>query len=515
MKKIITEEKLVKIFQFLAIVLFATLFLFSFVSSWVNDHDLTTEYVFEQRDSLLYNALWLGILLLGGVLLYRSEKYWKQKINMDIVAVVICILAGIFSVYWIGASAAVPQADQLILVNCAEEFENGNYESLAKGQYIGIYRQQLGLVTFIRLLYKIFGEGNYQVFQYLNALMVPVLIFSGYQIVKKLTANSKVAELFHLLFMATCVPLYCYVPFVYGEIMSTTLVVFAAWMLLWSFEKFSPVKVVLLSVALGAAVQIRSNTLIFLIAFILVLLIRLLRGVSRSTLITLAGIVLCVVLFQACITHMYAKLVPEDSCEAPASLWVAMGVNDDNGMAGWHNYYIQIAFAENDYNIDRTNRAAKEDFLAFLATCKDNPGYAADFYYRKISSQWNAPMYQGLAMNDIYEGERSAFAEEVYYGSLRDFVEAEMNIYQLVMYGGILGLLILNRKKWNRIDNYLLLIAIFGGFLFSVIWEAKTRYVLPYFLVMMPYAAAGVYEIVKRVSEKTVKQLKEDVEATA
>ena len=36
-------------------------------------------------------------------------------------------------------------------------------------------------------------------------------------------------------------------------------------------------------------------------------------------------------------------------------------------------------------------------------------------------------------------------------------------------------------------------ITILGGFLFSIIWEAKSRYVLPYYVLMIVYAAYGIY----------------------
>ena len=36
------------------------------------------------------------------------------------------------------------------------------------------------------------------------------------------------------------------------------------------------------------------------------------------------------------------------------------------------------------------------------------------------------------------------------------------------------------------------MIAVLGGFLFHMVWEANSRYILPYFLLMLPYAAWGL-----------------------
>jgi len=323
------------------------------------------------------------------------------------------------------------------------------------------------------------------------------LLFSGFQIVKRMSDDSRLAEICYLVFATSCLPMYCYVPFVYGEIASTALVMFAGWMLLWSEEKFSVIKVVLLSLALGVAVQLRRNVLILVIAFGIVLLVQLLGQRRRQSLLTLAGMVAGVMLFQGIITGIYAKFIPEDSHSAPASVFIAMGVNYDNGMAGWHNFYDQFAFRDNGYDIEKTNQAAREYFLDFVERCKENPGYASDFYYHKVFAQWNAPMYQCFAMTNNRNREQTNFVKDIYFGKWRELVEAQMNIHQLAVYGGMLGLLLLVRKKWTNISYYVLLIGVFGGFLFSVMWEAKTRYVFPYYLMMIPYAAVGIYELVR------------------
>ncbi len=104
-------------------------------------------------------------------------------------------------------------------------------------------------------------------------------------------------------------------------------------------------------------------------------------------------------------------------------------------------------------------------------------------------------MYQCLVMNNGIKFQQLPLAESIYFGSLRRYVELFMNIYQLLIYGSILLLLLRKRKIWVQIEKYALLIGIFGGFLFSMIWEAKTRYVLPYFLMMLPYAAIGIYNL--------------------
>jgi len=510
MKKIITEGRLAKIFSTISILLFAVFFCFSLGETWINDYDLVEEYVSPMKDSVLLNLFWLSLVLLGACLWYRWQRKREQKVNMDLIACVVSVLAGVFCIYWVGVTDVAPQADQFYICSQAESFENGNYEGLQQGQYAGLFRHQLGQITFIRFLFKVFGNGNYQVFQYLNAFMVPVLIYSGYEIVKRLSGESRAAGSLYMFLMSTCVPLYCYVPFVYGEMISTALTIFAAWMLMWCFEKFSVVKIILLSLALGAAVQFRKNTLIFIIAFVIVIGIRLCGEWDWKLPVILCSIFCSILVFQAYINLTYEKLIPENSQAVPSTVYIAMGVNDDNGRAGWHNYYDQLAMAENDYDVAKTKLAVKEYLYSFWETNKNDPAYLADFYYRKLASQWNAPMYQCLAMNNNFVEEPRGLAEEVYFGVLREPLEAEMNLHQLVVYGGICSLLIFVRNRWLQIQKYLLLIGVFGGFLFSVIWEAKTRYVFPYYLALLPYAAVGIYELIKWLNAKIDKRFRKD-----
>lgn len=57
---------------------------------------------------------------------------------------------------------------------------------------------------------------------------------------------------------------------------------------------------------------------------------------------------------------------------------------------------------------------------------------------------------------------------------------------------------ILEEKGLSRL---ILVITVFGGFLFHMIWEAKGRYILPYFVLMLPMAARWLAEASVRMRE--------------
>ena len=62
---------------------------------------------------------------------------------------------------------------------------------------------------------------------------------------------------------------------------------------------------------------------------------------------------------------------------------------------------------------------------------------------------------------------------------------------------GLIGagcILFIKRNKWKP-EQLVLLLIFLGGFAFHTIWEAKSDYVLPYFVLLIPYAAAGLGQL--------------------
>jgi hypothetical protein len=81
-----------------------------------------------------------------------------------------------------------------------------------------------------------------------------------------------------------------------------------------------------------------------------------------------------------------------------------------------------------------------------------------------------------------------------------------MNRYQFILYFGtavMTTVSFLRKQKKAALENRLLLIAIVGGFLFSIIWEAMSRYVLPYVVYMIPLAAVGMWYL-QELLEKAI-----------
>ena len=86
-------------------------------------------------------------------------------------------------------------------------------------------------------------------------------------------------------------------------------------------------------------------------------------------------------------------------------------------------------------------------------------------------------------------------------------------IYQkaltILIYVGAFVAIIKNRKNLN--NELTLLFTIFiGGFMFHTIWEMKSRYTLPYVIMLIPISAIGIEYIVEKMKNPKIKKLNKE-----
>jgi hypothetical protein len=396
---------------------------------------------------------------------------------------------GVFGVLWVRFSHTAPQADQLDIVVCAQNMKHGIFDSLQKGGYLGVYRQQLGMVTLLRAFLQIFGYDHYESFQYFNVISPILLSLSGRHIIKLLWKSPRAANIYQLM-LACCFPLYIYIPFVYGDLLSLGLISCAIWGMLELLVKFRPWLCVLTSLIIGLAIQLRMNTILFLIAMEICLGVLVFSRRSWKIPVMMAAFFLGYFLTAKAITLAYERYVPEDSKAMPSILWVTMGSQEGYEYNGWYNGYNIHTYEDSGYDPDTASETAKADLQGRIAYFRANPGYAKDFFLSKFASQWSTPMYQALVQNNFFAEPPTGIADYVYYGAGRSQLDVFMNYYQSYIYLTLLLYTVyrLVRRKFEIVPDLLLVVCI-GGMLFSLLWEARARYVLPYFLMMLPYSA--------------------------
>lgn len=295
---------------------------------------------------------------------------------------------------------------------------------------------------------------------------------------------------------------------------------FAYWMLLEYSEKPFWFKLSAAYVGLAAAVAIRKNTLIFVIACILVWSV---AGVSRKR-VRYLGILFVLVAAAAAGVVLPRKFYEYRAKSTmgegvPAIAYIAMGLQWDEGRSpgGWNGYHSDL-FMECSFNAEMTSRISREAVRDSLRYMVDHPAYMAEFYYYKLIEQWESEDFGCLSETLDFYGERTPGAWEIYEGRAKGVFLTAMSVHQSLVYLGACGFCISGIDHWRKrkkrgekcaeeggMEGLVFLVTFIGGFLFSVMWEAEARYVMPYFVMLLPYAAAGLAHIGRHMeSQSTV-----------
>lgn len=426
----------------------------------------------------------------------KNEKHRER--NIRLLLAFTCIYAAVYGIVWAFACKYHMMWDPQLVSFWGDQLAHGmNDVSASDIDYLSSYPHQMGLIALLELVYRICGPENYHAFQVLNGLGAGAIVYLGCKIIRMTTKRQEPAVYF-LLLMLCCHPLYIYVCFVYGEVLSVCLSFLAVYALLLYLERRQIRYGVLLGAALTLACLVRSNCYIVIAAIACVLLVKMISDKKLRH-----GLVLLLCLAMFFVSHTALDKFYEQrlgfSLEngMPTVLWVAMGLQEggSDGIereAGWYNGFAYDVFVDEcGRDQEQSKQIGMEAVMESLTNFKEHPAYAADFFWRKIGSQWVEPTYSCLQETNRRIEERSTFMDRLYKGDLWPGFVRFMDVYQSVIYfGAFLFLLLIIRKK-IPVEQLSLLIVVIGGFLFYVVWEAKSRYVLPYFIMLIPSAACG------------------------
>lgn len=452
--------------------------------------------------SVLAAALVIVLLFYAAKVILKNEQHKKR--NIRILLIFTCAYVAVFGFAWAFLCNYHAMWDAQMISWFANLFANGEGEISAHDiDYIASYPHQLGLIAVEQVLYTIFGWENYRAFQALNALGAAGIVFTGYRLVKEISRREEPGVYF-LLLMLGCWPLIIYVPFMYGEILSILFSMLSIYLLILYLRKQRRRDAVYMALAITAACLIRSNCYIVLAAMGCVLAVKVLS--EKKAVHILAFALCCVVFFlsHAVLVKSYEQKLGVKLDEAmPSVLWVAMSTQEGEAgkEAGWYNGLAWDLFVdEAGRDQEKAKELAYEVIEESATNFKENPSYMLDFYKRKIVSQWSEPTYGSQVETNHRKEARAPIMDSLYKGELWQPFVRVMDVYQSLIYFGVLLFLVLLIRKQIPVEHLGLLIVIIGGFIFYIFWEAKSRYVFPYFIMMIPMAAMGWELFLQRIS---------------
>lgn len=594
------------IVMLLTLLLSMLLFAGSFLTTCYADN-METQQVLLRPDNPLWNLLELagfGLLFCGCLYLYEKIG---EKFRRGLLVFTLTFVFGL-GILLILFGRTVPAADALSVYNAAAEWILGNTDIIHPTvSYLSYYPQQIGLMAFLELLLRIWNLTGLSVPAWHFIKLVYVCLLCGAVWFQYLSLqylwpeNYKKISCCYLVLVCCNLPMIMYSSFVYGEIPSFAALSVGCYLLLRLLGGVSPggsyrdnvsrndapsvtaydyvprmLRQILFTgfgsiLFLTLSVMLRKNSLIPVIAVLLVLLFEALRpgrnGKMRLGLLIMA---VCLAVTSVGILPLVQKCYEKKagntlSSGVTAMSYLAMGMQEASRGCGWYN----------GFNIDTYDTAGMDTAIANeisrlaiderLTYFREHPGYTADFYLHKHLSQWADGTYASRQATLATYGGRSAFFKEVYEGSLSGGYIEWCNAWQNVLYLGVLVFCIDSLKKrqkskvvghmadqtaghtagctadhmadqhgadwhgadrlgadrhgadqhgadrhgadrhgadWHGADRlyiYVGLIAVLGGFLFHTFWEANSRYIFSYSLLLMPYCGAGVYTGICRI----------------
>lgn len=598
------------IVMLLTLLLSILLFAGSFLTTCYADN-METQQVLLRPDNPLWNLLELagfGLLFCGCLYLYEKIG---EKFRRGLLVFTLTFVFGL-GILLILFGRTVPAADALSVYNAAAEWILGNTDIIHPTvSYLSYYPQQIGLMAFLELLLRIWNLTGLSVPAWHFIKLVYVCLLCGAIWFQYLSLqylwpeNYKKISCCYLVLVCCNLPMIMYSSFVYGEIPSFAALSVGCYLLLRLLGGVSPggssrdnvspggsspdssyrnnvsrndapsvtaydyvprmLRQILFTgfgsiLFLTLSVMLRKNSLIPVIAVLLVLLFEALRpgrnGKMRLGLLIMA---VCLAVTSVSVLPLTQKIYEKKagntlSSGVTAMSYLAMGMQEASRGCGWYN----------GFNIDTYDTAGMDTAIANeisrlaiderLTYFREHPGYTADFYLHKHLSQWADGTYASRQATLATYGGRSAFFKEVYEGSLSGGYIEWCNAWQNVLYLGVLVFCIDSLKKRRKskvvghmadqtaghtvgctadqtaghtagrtadqmadqlgadrhdadrhgVDQlyvYVGLIAVLGGFLFHTFWEANSRYIFSYSLLLMPYFGTGVYTGLCRIRD--------------
>lgn len=454
--------------------------------------------------NLLFLCCFLALLMGIGKIFLHFEK------GAPVLLALSCLWIFGASLLWTYLSKSGPASDCGSVYYAAKRFAVDDFSAISyRDSYFSVYPFQLGLTFFYEIIFRIVQSDNFHILQGINALCLVVCTVSQYSLCGYFF-RKKAAQVYTLLLTDFCLPFIMYGSYIYGEIPSFAFLLFGTWMLflfLDSQADFSSVRKILCGIlallSLSFGVLVRKNSLVFMIALGIILVLWLLQNGRQLSSGKLALYFIYFLLIFAlsvsiipAVQSLYAKRSGQHiNPGIPSSTYLAMGLMETEAGPGHYSGYNFETFTETaDYDAEIASEIGWSDYQKQLAYFAAHPAYSLRFFWKKFCIQWLNTGWSVFDSTFVAFGERHPVIESCFSGPLYDVLKAYMTNYQMVFYllCAICAFVCFRDKKKDTVFLYLFPLTALGGAILFLAWEASGRYVLPYAIFMLPCAGYGM-----------------------
>ncbi len=451
------------------------------------------EHILRVTDAFLLNFLILLVLAAGLFLFTRLERL----LSLPLVTALTILIPFAAGLLWVYSAKTLPRADSAQLFNTAADFINGKLDT-SIGSYLQRLPYQIGQFYAFVGIQQLFGVENIRAFQVLNVLALTA-VYSAILVILWQTLHNKRVQLCACALLILFVPGVLYTTFIYMILPGLALALWGAYFLMRWVHKHGFLRLIAALAFFSLACIVKANYLILALAAMISLLLLALHDRKWK----LIPIALCLFVLPFGFSKLPSFVLEAQTGTAfrsgsPQSAWLAMGLQEGSRAAGWYNQYAWDVIDAAEFDTQTARHLVQQSIAERVAVFQADPAYAISFFHSKLTTQWGEPTYESIWVNRVskHESPRPAFVDAVLDSlALPHYLDG----YSILLYLGFAaGLLLLLRNLLHGLSFaqgfgfIFLVISVFGGVLYHLLFEAKSQYALAYLPMMIPLAAWGL-----------------------
>ncbi len=509
-----SEEYIRNIICGLMIVILGFLFTESFMHSMLLTN---TKEMFEgisyHHDNFIFNGIYMAAI----ILLLRMFMPKLEKVPVYFYAALMTAVTLIFGFWWVISAQASQQADQY-LVSHAGWLAAHNDFSFMDDRYFSNCPYQLGMVLFYEIQIKLFAMNSSTIIctQIINVIYLASAYLALLLIMGRLFKSRRIQIISALTMMVSLQPL-LYTTFVYAVIPGIANVLWALFFEIKYFETENKKKYLYAGLSvffMAFSVLVKTNNYIALIALAGTAFVKFIVRRKVSDIVYIAIMTVLSLNVLSCAASFYEhRSGKELGPSVPMTGYIAMGLDDPKGVLGcnakgWYSsHYTFSNMDSHNYDPKAADEFAKEGIRNSVHHLMTDYGYANDFFYEKNTSQWNEPTFASLWVNLVvnrYNGMKpgnlfSDFLSKNGGDSHSDLFEY-MNVCHLFVFmTAFAGVFVCIRKKDIMCSSLILIVL--GAFLYHMIFEGKSQYIMPYYIILTGFSGAGADLLINRINK--------------
>lgn len=377
-------------------------------------------------------------------------------------------------------------------------------------RYFVWYPYQAGSLLWFVLIFKIFVTGNIFAIQFVNALLGAGVCVVLWKLGEALHLSDGGLTVLALLLIG-CLPWEMHSMYAYTDIPGFFFALLSLWITYKAVTAhrswWATLLLGIVSFAIaGLGLTFKSTFIILLLAQIAALIV-----VAFATRRWWLAIFAPIIGYAANkIPDMAIRRVEHITGQQfgkglPKLDWIDIGLNDAlAGPPGWWSrralHREHVTRGDYDAHLRLVKRALNERIAFF----KHNPDVCYRFFHDKISSEWADPTFESMYHSETGDSPiKDGISRAVLTGRLHTLIFTYENVMQTFVYvlaavGVICALVAQFRRLHRDVQNKTLFVecalsaAFVGGFICYVFWEAKSAYTLPFFVLLIPFAARGI-----------------------